>query len=841
MRLTRKAMMVGLSGFACLVYQILWMRQLGLMLGNTSHAAALSLAVFFGGLAVGSWFWGRKSHALAHPLRSYAKLELGIALCGLMIMVAPTAFAKWYPAIHQRHGDGAVLGIYTFLWTWLMVFPPAMLMGGTLPVMAQTVIREMRSFGRISAQLYAINTIGAACGAFATSFVFIAWLGMRVTCAVAMMASALVAVMAYLTPGDTAKPVHQAVAAEPKIAITLPRYLILALAFVSGFQVLALEVIWTRMMAQVHENSVYSFAAVLIVVLLCLAVGAWLASLLARRATSVMRSLLGLIVMGAVLLILTPFIFSKMTHQGAMLPTDRSFSGYVWQIFSVTLFTVAPACIFLGAVFPLLMKCEESYAKDAGKSLGNLASVNTLGAILGAMVAGFFLLEYAGVWRSMQIISVIYLLLVLLLPLRQCPVGLALKLTAAGMLLIGLTILSPSRVPQMVSRDQWGKPDVLIEKWESSDATVTVVKDSQEHVSIKINSSYSLGATYAYAPQMQQARLPLLAFPQTDRIFFLGMGTGITAGEALDRKAYPRVRRVVTSEISPAVVAASKKYFAGGMGDHDITNGLYVDPRSEVLIGDGRHQLLASPERYKMINADLFLPYRRGAGNLYSREHFQQALTRLEPGGVFVQWLPLYQMTEEQFGTIARTMLAVFPQVSLWRGNFQPGAEMAALVGHADESPLPACQLDTAADQRAAIEGATHLHMQELMLPINEQTILLFYGGNLTHAADEFAKYPLNTDDKPMIEFGTPRSLHRSAGEEKPHFVQERFAAMVDRLQERTPPQEDPLLSLRTQASRQLPLAGSAFHRAWIARVAENATDWQEEWRVFCEHWLSQE
>ena len=834
-------MMVGLSGFACLVYQILWMRQLGLMLGNTSHAAALSLGVFFGGLALGSWFWGRKSDVLTRPLRSYAKLELGICLCGIMILVAPVAFAKWYPAIHQRHGDSGVLGIYTFLWTWLMVFPPALLMGGTLPVMAQTVIREMRSFGKISAQMYAINTIGAASGAFATSFVLIAWLGMRMTCMVAMMASMLVAILAYFTADDATEPVNHVLPKDAKITVSLPRPAIHALAFVSGFQVLALEVIWTRMMAQVHENSVYSFSAVLIVVLLCLALGAWLASLLARRSTSVMRSLLGLMVMGGIMLILTPFVFSKMTHQGSMLPTDRGFAGYVGQIFSVTLFTVAPACIFLGTVFPLLMKCEESYAKGAGKSLGNLASINTLGAILGALVAGFLLLEYAGVWRSIQVIAVTYLLLALILPMGKCAVGLALKLTAAGMLLIGLTILTPSRVPPTVTLDYWGKPEVLIEKWESSDATVTVVRDSQQHVSIKINSSYSLGATYAYAPQMQQAGLPLLAFPHTDHIFFHGMGTGITAGEALDRRSYPEVRRVVTSEISPAVVAASKKYFAGGMGDQDITNGLYTDPRSEVLIGDGRHQLLASPERFKMINADLFLPYRRGAGNLYSLEHFQQALSRLEPGGVFVQWLPLYQITEEQFGTIARTMLTVFPQVSLWRGNFQPGAEMAALVGHSDKSPLPACELETADDQRAAIEGATFREMQELMLPINQQTILFFYAGNVTSAADDFAKYPLNTDDKPVIEFGTPRSLHRPSGEAKPQFVQERFAAMVDRLQQRTPPQQDPLLSLRTSASRRLPLAGSAFHRAWIGRVAGEVSDWQEEWRVFSEHWLNSE
>jgi spermidine synthase len=169
--------MVFLSGFACLVYQILWMRQLGLMLGNTSQAAALTLAVFFGGLAFGGWYWGRRCERLANPLRLYGWLELGIAACGVLVMFAPGVMAQVYPALYQRHGQGAVLWLFKLLWTWMMVFPPAMLMGGTLPVMGQAMVRQMAGFGKTVAGLYAVNTLGAACGAFATAFVCIAWLG----------------------------------------------------------------------------------------------------------------------------------------------------------------------------------------------------------------------------------------------------------------------------------------------------------------------------------------------------------------------------------------------------------------------------------------------------------------------------------------------------------------------------------------------------------------------------------------------------------------------------------------------------------------------------------------
>ena len=128
-------LILWLSGFSCFVYQILWMRQLGLMLGNTSQAAALTLAMFFAGLASGSWYWGQRSARMLRPLRGYAWLECGIALCGLWIVSAPFVMEHWYPLFTRRYGDSAFWWCFPFLWTWLMVFCPAMLMGGTLPVL----------------------------------------------------------------------------------------------------------------------------------------------------------------------------------------------------------------------------------------------------------------------------------------------------------------------------------------------------------------------------------------------------------------------------------------------------------------------------------------------------------------------------------------------------------------------------------------------------------------------------------------------------------------------------------------------------------------------------------
>jgi len=839
--------MVGLSGFACLVYQILWVRQIGLLFGNTSHAAALTLAVFFGGLSLGSWHLGHRCRNLANPFRTYAWLEAGIAMAGIAILMGPFIVPSLYPMLSDKDGGGLPLTVLKFAWTMLMVFPAAFCMGGTLPVVGQAVIPNKNVFGSTTARLYAVNTIGAAAGAFATAFLLIWLLGFRMTCLAAMAVSLMAALLAVWlsrcewTMADLENPRRgtkkQKASSAAAAQVTIPRPLIFGLAFVSGFNLLALEVVWTRMLAQVHENSVYSFATVLIVVLACLSLGAWLAARLARARVAPSQVLVWLIVLGGIAVGFTPLGFVSLTHGMSMLETDFSFATYVLRLFATGFATIGPACLVLGTVFPFLMKSEEAFLSHAGTSIGRLAAVNTLGAILGSLAAGFLLLEWLGVWGSIQLIATVYLLLAFFTPADGKAAAVIARVAAVVMLLLVFTWLSPNQLPAPVSIDPIGGKETVLETWEGSDCTVTVVRTFQNDLSIKINSHYSLGSTAAYGPQIYQARIPLLAYPATESVFFLGMGTGITAGEALSRDAFKHVNKVVACELSANVVAASKKYFTGREGEFDPTNGLYRDPRAGVIIGDGRNQLLASRDRYSMINADLFLPYRRGTGNLYSREHFHVVRERLEPGGVFVQWLPLYQMSEQEFGVIARTMLAVFPQVSLWRGNFQPGAEIAAMVGHADATPLPGCPLDFKDAKLHALEGATHLDMHQLMLPINEETVLLFYGGNLTRAADLFAQYPLNTDDRPVIEFGTPRSLHQPAGAGTPHFLEARFADLVDKVQRRTPPEEDPLLALRTPSSRRLPLAGSAFHRAWIASVHGDEERQAAEWEKFLHHW----
>lgn len=858
--------LVFLSGFAALVYQVLWMKQIGLLFGNTSHAASVTLASFFAGLAAGSYLLGKRVSTTTRPMRTYAWLEVGIAVTALLYFVIMALYQVIYPIIYQNIGTGAALLLVKFALSLLLVFPPAFCMGGTIPVIGQFMVRERSAFGRVSALLYGINTLGAALGAALAGFYLPLWLGFNATCGLAIAVSVLVALLAFrlsrgegacgFDPGESESVVVVAQvpamtrqerrrmeregkkAAEAPSSPAPPRptgggRMILFLCFLSGFGVLALEVLWTRMFSQVLDNSVYTFAAILVVVLLSLALGALISSGIARLKAPPFIVLTILVLVGAGAVLATPAIFLALTDGMQVLSSKASWFSYMLLIFRTAALTIAPSAVLLGTIFPYLMKLEERHLKSPGLSLGRLATANTIGAILGALLCGFLLLDWLGMWRSMQVIALVYLVAALFLPLGWDGRGIGLKAAGFGALLLSVVVFDPRSLP-VISTDPLGWEERLVETWEGSGSTVAVT-DGERGLAIKINSHYSLGSTGSYMQEKFQADLPLKVWPETESLFFLGVGTGITAGSALDPQ-HANVRRVVACELVPDVVSAARKYMTDVRG-FDVTGGLFTDPRASVLIEDGRHHLMATDERFDIINSDLFVPFHSGAGSLYTREHFQSSKERLTEGGVFVQWLPLYQLTENEFSVIARTMIEVFDQVSLWRHNFQPGSEIVALVGHHKGRPLPACSIDSSADQLSAVAGMTHRDLMRLNLPLDPQTILLFYGGNLTAARSLFEGFPTNTDNRPVIEYQSPRTYRQSTAGKPAWFVGEPFADLVEKVQAICPPGKDPLLANRTAANRRLPLAGQAFHRAFIATVNGDPGAVEKNWQEFVSEW----
>ena len=819
------------SGFAGLVYQVLWMKQLGLLFGNTAQATSMTFAAFFAGLGAGSWLWGRRSGLRANPLRLYAILELAIALTALAYFLVLKLFYGIYPSIYGGSG-GSMLAI-KFALSLLLIFPPAFFMGGTIPVIGQVLIPCRRAAGGRAAFIYGTNTLGAAAGVASAAFLLVPWLGFRMTYGVAVAISLAVAAISWRLSRDAGPgPVHESEQEDAPESPRSGRWMTGGLCFLSGFTVLALEVVWTRLFAQVHENSVYSFAIILMVVLVCLALGAWISSAIARAKTPIRTTVGALMVTGGLLLTLGPSMLMGVTDRLTPVQSMEAWSEYIGSMFRMGFGGIGLVVIALGTVFPYLMKAAESQALVPGRALGNLLALNTLGAIVGALLCGFVMLPALGAWGTMRWLSAAYLLAALLIPYPWKGLGIGARVVGGLCLLLLFTALDPADLPAQGTK-RGAAPVTILETWESGDSIVSVIERESGHRGIQVNGAYSLGSTSAYLEQANQARIPLTAFPDTESIFFLGMGTGMSAGAALDVERFPKVQRVVTCELTAEVVEAARKYIPEPM-----TGGLFTDPRSTVLVEDGRHYLMASDETFDMINSDLFLPYRRGAGSLYSRDHYRAASERLNEAGVFVQWLPLYQLTEAEFGVIVRTMLEVFPQLTLWRNNFTPGAEKVALIGQMKPTALPIPPNTHRAEMRDAVEGFRWEEALPEMVRPEPEAITFFYAGNLSAQADRFEKYPINTDDRPVIEYQTPRTFRKLAKSEKVvWFVGPKLTQQIEDLLRACPVTEDPVLAGHPDSSRRLVIAGAAFHETMVAKSLRQNDKAESQWEIFQRQW----
>jgi len=822
------------SGAAGLVYEVLWMKQLGLLFGNTAYAAATTLAAVFLGFAVGGLVWGRRAAGMRRPLRGYAMLELGIAATAMGAFLLPPLYRRLYPLIFQAMAASAPLAVaIKFALSVAVVFPPALFMGGTVPLMSEHLIRDPRRFGRSAALLYGVNTLGAALGAYLAGFHLPLWWGYRITFAAALGVTLAVAAVAWwLSRTEAAPPRAAGRAARPRRqgppALSPP--LVGAICVLSGFGVLGFEVLWTRMFAQVLQNSVYTFAAVLVTVLAALAAGAGVASLLARlpwRPASVLFVLLPAAGMATAA---APFVFMHLTDNMKMVGSSTGWAGYVFDVFRLAAATMGlPACL-LGTVFPYLLKVSESRVRSAGRTMGELSALNTVGAIAGALLAGFVMLDWVGLWPSLRIYSLAYFLPVLAFPLAVRRLHPALRIAAVGAIVLSVYRLDPSSL--LRARIDPAHGETLRAVYEGSGGTAAVT-DTLGALAIKLNNHYGLGSTAAIQSQEVQADIPLMIRPKTDSVYFLGMGTGITPGTAL--APYYNVRRVVTCELSGEVVAAAKDHF------RPYVNGLFTDPRSEVVVDDGRHYLAGTGEQFDLIDADLFVPFRSGAGNLYTVEHFRTARRRLAPGGWFAQWLPLYQVTEREFGIIARSMLAAFDQVTVWRNSFYPGKEIICLVGHRDRGALEAVVSEGYSYKAEAVKGIGVRNLRSFTPLLTPQTALAFYCGDLSAVRGRFDKYPLNTDDHPVIEYLAPLSHQRQEAGEASWFVGERLLSFLEDLQQACPPESDPVLANQTPADRRLPRAGLHLHQARL-HVRDRSYDRAERaWSAFVHHWLAQD
>ena len=768
-----------LSGMTALMYEVLWLKELGLLFGSTSQATAATLAAFFLGLALGGFYWGRKAAYGVHPLKGYAGLELAVAGCAAGYFVLLKIYGLVYPFLFACCADNAALFVAAkFTLSLLILVPPAFFIGGTLPLMSQFVAPDLDGLGAKVAWLYFINTLGAVTGTVLAGFFLPLWLGYGYSYVLAMTFSLALAVVAFLLSGTDVFRARQPTVAIAKTDEPYPKLKIMA--FISGFSLLALQVLWGRMFAQVLQNSVYTFTLVLAVFLICLALGGWLARVLMGTRLALEELVYFMVIAGSLLVAGGPFLFIGLTHGLHFIGTASTWAGYLAQIVQTASIIMAPPLVLLGAVLPLSIGLAEKSGASSGSIVGHLVSLNTLGAIAGSLLAGFFILEYIGLWGGIRLLAVVYLLTAGYWVKGQRLAASRWTLLPMIGIVLAVSVFDTGKLP-VVRVDPVNEDESILEAWESSAGTVAVIRQG-EQVKLKVNNYYTLGGTGSEALERLQGSLPVLLHPNPRSVYVLGLGTGITAGGVLSHA----IENLVVTELMADVVTASEKYFGS------FTQGLFYDPRVQVVNEDGRNYLRGTKARFDVIVSDLFVPWKAGVGGLYALEHYQAVRRRLHQDGLFMQWLPAYQLTRADFAVIARTLLAVFPQVSVWRADFSALKPVIGLMGH---------------------QRRERLSPDALLFIDNRQTLLSHYAGDLTAISRQFDDAPLNTDDYPMIEFSAPISQHLTQSGARRWLAGEDLLVLMQALQEA----HSDYLAALPEALLKLPEAGLHLQRThWL-------------------------
>ena len=791
------------SGFAGLMYELLWVRELALVFGNTAQSAATTLAVFFLGLSAGQRIAGRRAAGAADPLRVYAVLEALVAASASTYFAVLPLYGALAPALFAWTETGAFAATaarVAFAAGALLAL--CLCMGATLPVMGHLLVRRADALAPTFGVLYAVQTIGGALGALAAGFWLPGLIGFRRTYLLAMGLSAGVAGLAYLASrAATARKVPTPESAVGTVRAHAsnadpPHRLAVGIACVSGFAALAVEVLWTHMFSQALHNSVYSFAAILVTFLVALGIGSLLAAALARAATRrPLAPLAVLLALSGAAVALSPFVFDWMTD-GLRLFAGRGWGGYVRTIFGCAAAVMLGPGIVLGSIFPYTLRLARRSA-GAAAIIGELASWNTIGAVAGSLSAGFVVLPWLGLWAGLRATAILYLLAGTAAALAARASARLLVLFPAASAVLLFSVLDPTRLPRVSLDPEEHLKGVI----ESASGTVAVT-ETDGVLALTLDGHYTVGGSGTVYNDRRQGELPMLLYPRPRSVFFVGLGTGITAGAAL----FHPVERVTVAEIVPGIVQAARDYFT------PFVNGLFSDPRARIAVGDARTVLRGDPRQYDVIVGDLFVPWQAGTGSLYTREHFENIRDQLTDEGLFAQWLPLYQLSWREFAVIARTMLQVFPLVTVWRGDFSAASPIVALVGHKTPRPLDLAAVVDNVRRRQAGEGYPEARARALAL--------LFYAGNLTAAHELVADAPINTDDRPVIEYLAPETPMEVVAGRAGWLTGFALSRLWARLADAVPLDDDPFLSSVPAADRDGVYAGRMLHESSILRAA---------------------
>ena len=680
-------LLYALTGFTGLVAEQGFEKYIALLVGATASASAVVLFTYFLGFALGGVAAGRliKDRRIARPLLVYGIVEL---LVGISCVAFSYSFHGLVETLAplQNLFDGAALRFQTrFLCGCILMLPTAALMGASFPLVARALDNGDPSGKRRWTAVYTANLAGALAAAATAPLILMPMLGLRGSFWLCFVITAVVCAAAATLPcAPRCRPAARE-AATPSPRNFVGIRLLLAAGFASGAVFFALEVIWTHLVGVVIGCSIYAFSWMLTAVLLGLLIAAWLVDRGHRRGRAISPARL---FQGGTLLLLLQLFFWDRAPIFFSLGPPAAFQGsfYFAECYklAITCLLLVPVSTVLGLIYPILLARPELEGEGNSHLSGYLSAANSLGCLTGALAGVFVLIPWLGSESSLKFVVLTLAIFWLLFLFEERPDGrrlawaAAMAVCAAAILvsihwnwgsLTGGTgnyygqkltagVSAPPGVKsaaEIVFRDesvQGGLTTVLLE-------TTRTPRQPSRVRGLFTNGKFEGddAADGEMNAQFGFSAIPSLFVDRFDRVLLIGLGTGHTAS-ALKHLGY---REIDVAEFAPGIVAAARRSFA------HVNESILNDSQVHLFLEDGRNVLLTGRQRsYDLITVEVTSVWFAGATNLYSREFYELARSRLKPGGVLQQWIQLHHIGPREVACVLATAQAVFPYVGLW-------------------------------------------------------------------------------------------------------------------------------------------------------------------------------
>lgn len=744
-----------------LAYEIIWTRMLTLVFGHTVFSVSVVLAAFMAGLGFGSYLWGHVIDRISggqagdapgksSPIMIYAVIEILIFATGALLSLVFSEFDVFYAWFHQWLPESpGLFNLIKAMLAFLLMFIPTTLMGATLPIISKYYVTDNSRLGSQVGILYGLNTFGAVVGCLLTGFVFISLFG--------VLQTALLTSLVNLVIGIGCIRIYQEdeqgkirTFRFPKLSLPPRRWnreqkLWMSVSFICGFTALAYEVLWTRLLVFSISSTVYSFSMMLAVFLFGIALGSFGVIPLIRKYQN-LRTVLICLQAGAGIYVL----FSLFAMEYILSPPWNSYNlqnpmaVFLRYARDASALMLVPS-ILLGMNFPILIRIVSGGYEHVGRGTGQIYASNTLGAILGSLLAGFVFLPLLKSESSLISIASLNLLAALFLFLTgdySTPVlrkGVAAAF-AGALVLVNVTLPRDLLQPFFM-RDSVGQRDIkkLLFFEEGLTATVAVFKDNygilDPEAKRLVTNGISMSASNYIATRYMKlfAHVPILLSDNPENVLVICYGTGQTTGAA---GIHPRVKSVESMELSSIVVRSSKIF---SKENHDALN----NPKVNIILQDGRNHLLTTRKLYDVVTGEPPPPRTAFTVNLYTRDYYELINQRLKPGGIVAQWVPLHSQSAKEIDMHFRTFLSVYPHAMAWLSV----ANEILLIGSNQPINIDFQKLKTRMENPVVKQALDDIDIES---PYSLLSAIWFLEEQMEKLS---IGQPLITDNRPRIEF----------------------------------------------------------------------------------------